>query len=74
VEQPVPFAWKQAPIPLQVVLPGHSLFGSVLAGTSVQLPTEPARSQASQVSSHASLQQTPSTQKLLEHWSSAVQA
>jgi hypothetical protein len=43
------------------------LAGSVLKGISVQVPTLPARLQASQVPAQAVLQQTPSTQLPLAH-------
>lgn len=44
------------------------------AGRNAQLPTEPARLQASQDPSHRALQQTPSAQKPEVHWLAAVQA
>ena len=51
----------QALLPPQKNCP-HSLPGSVRAATGAQVPTLPARLQASQVPSHALLQQAPSTQ------------
>lgn len=53
------------PAPLQVLLPTHSLSGSVPAGLGVQVPRLPARLQRWQVPLHAVLQQRPSTQKPL---------
>jgi hypothetical protein len=73
---------RQAPLPLQpparpqvaAAWAGQVLRGSCPLGTAVQVPGEPARLQAKQVSVQALAQQTPSAQKPLLHWPVRVQA
>jgi hypothetical protein len=58
----------QAAAPLQLrQVPAHSESGSVLAGTLVQVPTDPVSPQDWQVPPQAVLQQTPSTQFPVRH-------
>ena len=60
----------QAPAPLQVRPPAHSLSGSVFASTAAQVPSAPmllAAEQATHVPEQGALQQKPSTQLPLEH-------
>jgi hypothetical protein len=47
--------------------------GAWLEGIGLQVPTLPATSQAAHRPSQAVLQQTPSTQLPLPHWSAALQ-
>ena len=68
----------QAPTPLQVEAPAHSLSGSVKLAMLPQVPFEPepffASEQAWQIPEQAVLQQKPSTQLPLEHSEAIVQA
>jgi hypothetical protein len=59
---------------LHVVVPTHSLAGSVFDGTLAQVPTLPATLHAWHVPLQAPLQQTPSTQFPEVHWLAAVHA
>ena len=62
-----------APVPLHQVAP-HSEVGSLAAAWGEQVPSFPARLQASQVPAQPPLQQTPSTHEAVAHSPAAVQA
>ena len=68
---PGPFLQEPAPlIPLQTCVPAHSLSGSVPASRGAHVPSAAAVLEATHASHkplHATLQQTPSTQKVLMH-------
>lgn len=57
----------QAPAPLQVSEPAHSLAGSCPAGMKEQVPTLPGMTHERQAKVHAVLQHTPSAHELLRH-------
>jgi hypothetical protein len=72
---------RQPPLPLQpparphepAASAGHWLRGSMPLGTAVHVPTAPATLQAKQLAPHKLVQQTPSTQNPVAHWSLSVQ-
>lgn len=73
----LPTGPQQAPAPLHVVEPAHSVSGSVFMSTGEHAPFAPvlfAALHAWQVPVHATLQQKPSTQNPLWHCEAAVHA
>jgi hypothetical protein len=64
----------QAPAPLQVLAPAHSLFGSWPNGMLEHVPVEPGIFAAMHKPVQAVLAQTPSTQLPLWHWLPATHA
>jgi hypothetical protein len=72
---------RQAPLPLQpptrpqvvAACAGQTARGSAPLGTALQVPREPARLQAKQISVHGLPQQTPSAQNPLAHMPVRVQ-